>query len=234
MTSIPCAIRSGCRPSTIANPLVESASSAGAHRNYVAAIANGDGHVRHALMGLELRHRTLQQLDQLALGAFQLAANLAQLAGCVVTDLAFLIDRARDGIFEPFVGHERLYLLGQHRDRDPAGSLGTQRLPRRARALQQPPQNEKIQCSERCAFHTQSRQRGARVGNPVESPWIVGAEEAPHRGHARVLPLDRVPIGCRPKLTHARGAEWRRRPLGDERESAGKLDDVECVRIHPV
>jgi hypothetical protein len=66
----------------------------------------------------------------------------------------------------------------------------------------------------------------------MKGPRILGGDEGADSGDACVLPFYRVAVRYRAKLSDPFRAEWRRRPLGDERESARELDDVKSVRIH--
>ena len=66
----------------------------------------------------------------------------------------------------------------------------------------------------------------------MKAPRIFGGDERADSGYACMLSLYCVAVRYWTKLTHPFRAEWRRRPLGDERESAWELDDVERVRIH--
>src|SRR3954468_2959326 len=48
------------------------------NRDHVTSIANRHRHVRDTLVGLELRHRPLEQPNQLTLRSFELAADFSQ------------------------------------------------------------------------------------------------------------------------------------------------------------
>ena len=111
-------------------------------------IADGDGHVSHALMLLELGHRALEQLDQLTLRALELATNATEIRRRVVANLTVVVDRVGDRVLERFVRSERLYLFRQNRHHDRAGALSAKRFTRHPRAPQKRTEYEQIRRSE--------------------------------------------------------------------------------------
>ena len=77
-----------------------------AHGDDEAAIAHRHRHVGDALVRLELGHRALEELDELALRSLELAADVAQRRRRVVAHLSVVVDRALDRVFSRFVGDE--------------------------------------------------------------------------------------------------------------------------------
>ncbi len=202
------------------------------NRNHEAPVPHRHGHVGDPLMRLELGHGALEKLDQLPLGTLQLAPDFLERRRRVIANLAVLVDRALDRVLDVLVGDEGFDLRGENSRDNRRRPFTAQGVARDARAAKQRAEHKEIRWGERGAFHAQTQERRARVGDAVQMPRLFGRYERAHGGHTRVLSFDDVPVGCRAQLSHPLAAEWRRRSLGNEGERARKLNDVERVRIH--
>ena len=142
------------------------------HRDDEAAISNRDRHVGDALVRFQLRHRTLQQLDQLALGSFELAPDFFQRRGGVIVDLAILIDRALNGVLDRPVAGERVDLSGKDSSHYRRYLLAAQRFAGYPRATEQRADDENVGSDQGSAFNAKSSEGGPGIGNGVKVPRL--------------------------------------------------------------
>ena len=85
------------------------------HGNDVATIAHRHRHVGHSLVGVELRHCSLEQLHELTLRTSQLATQAAERARRFVAHRSIGIDRALDLVLHLLRHDEWLHEWMQHR-----------------------------------------------------------------------------------------------------------------------
>src|SRR6059036_1329929 len=108
-------------------------------------------------MRLELRHRALEELDQLALRSLELAPDFLEPGRSIVANLAFLIDRLLDGVLDPPIDEKRLDLARED-GRDDRRRSSPQRFTRDARAAKKRAGRQKIRRCQRCPLQPKPRE----------------------------------------------------------------------------
>ena len=221
------------RRGLIVHDPADRGASLASHGNHVAAVAHRHRHVGHALMRLELRHRALEQLHELALRAPQLAAQAPQRAGCLVAHRAVGIDRALDLILHALRDDERLHERMQHGAHDGARAGAAERLPGAARRAEQLRAAPELLARPRAADRAEPRERRRRDRESArDASRSSEVEHRAHRDHAPLLRLHPRNVAARLQRADARRAQRRRRAIRENVEHARILQNSERVFIH--